>query len=105
MRIKEDQVLEDIDLSQDPILIQETFIKPEYTKEATAAAVQGLFVIDVFVNENGDVEEAELTKTVGYEMDELLLRAAKESKFTPRRDRTGIPLPSWATIEVRLILD
>jgi protein TonB len=95
----------DRDLSADAKLIEGSFIKPEYTPEAEENALEGSFVIEVYVDTEGRVVEAELRKKIGYGMDERVLKAAKNARFSPRKNPLGQPLAGWTEFKVRLQLD
>lgn len=93
------------DLSEDASLITSTFEKPVYTAEAEDAALEGLFVVEVFVNKEGRVTDAELRNKIGYGMDEKVLASALKARFKPRRDPLGQPIEGWTEISVRLQLE
>lgn len=93
------------DLSQDAELIVSTFIAPPYTAEAEDAGLEGLFVVEVYVDMDGKVTDAELRSKIGYGMDARVLNTARQAKFKPRRDSLGKPLAGWTEIKVRLTLE
>lgn len=95
----------DEDLSSDAILIQKSISLPEYTDEALEIELSGRFVVDVFVDEEGLVVEAEMRKPVGYGMDERILSVAKQARFSPRKNRFGRAVKGWAEIVFRLKID
>lgn len=93
------------DLSEDATLISSTFEKPIYTPEAEDAGLEGLFVVEVFVDREGRVGDAELRNKIGYGMDEKVLASARKARFKPRRDPLGKPMEGWTEISVRLQLE
>ncbi len=95
----------DKNLSQDAVLIAGSFLRPAYTPEAEDAGLEGRFIVEVFVNEQGQVTAAELRKSIGYGMDERVLASAKQSRFQPRRDAKGQAMSGWTEIKVRLTID
>jgi periplasmic protein TonB len=95
----------DRDLSADAKLIDGSFIKPNYTPEAEENGLEGSFVIEVYVDTQGKVIEAELRKKIGYGMDERVLNAAKNARFSPRKNPLGQPLAGWTELKVRLTLE
>jgi protein TonB len=95
----------DRDLSADAKLIDGSFIKPEYTPEAEENNLEGAFVIEVYVDTQGKVLEAELRKKIGYGMDERVLNAAKNARFSPRKSPVGQALAGWTELRVRLNLE
>jgi len=86
------------DLSSDALLIQGSFIVPEYTQLALDADLEGRFIVDVYVDESGTVLEAELRKKIGYAMDQRVLEVSRTAKFIPRKNAKGVPLAGWAEI-------
>lgn len=95
----------DRDLSADAKLVDGSFIKPEYTAEAEENSLEGSFVIDVYVDTQGKVVEAELRKKIGYGMDERVLNAARNARFSPRKNPLGQPLAGWTELKIRLTLE
>lgn len=93
------------DLSSDAELIASSFIRPEYTAEAESAELEGSFAIEVFVDKDGQVADAEIKKKIGFGMDARLIEAAKNSRFKPRKDQRGQPISAWTTIRIRLNLE
>ncbi|MBI2603027.1 MAG: TonB family protein [Deltaproteobacteria bacterium] len=98
----EDMANLESDLSKPAQLIRSSVSIPEYTREAVDADLEGLFVVDVFVDEKGNVIEADLSSKVGFGMDERLLKAARNANFEPRKNRLGIPIPGWTDITFKL---
>ncbi len=95
----------DRDLSADAKLIDGSFIEPEYTPEAEENALEGSFVVEVYVDTQGKVVEAELRKKIGFGMDERVLNAARNARFSPRKNPLGQPLAGWTEVKVRLDLE
>ncbi len=93
------------DLSADAALISSTFVSPPYTAEAEDAGLEGLYVIEVYVDTNGHVGDAELRSKIGYGMDARVLESVRKARFTPRRDPLGRALAGWTEIKVRLTLE
>ena len=93
------------DLSADATLIGSSFVSPPYTEEAEDAGLEGLFVVEVFVDTEGRVGDAELRTKIGYGMDARVLETVRKARFTPRRDPLGKPLAGWTEIKVRLTLE
>jgi hypothetical protein len=93
------------DMSRDPELIASSVTVPDLTPDAIDAGIEGIFVVDVFVDAKGQVAEAELTAKPGYGMDELLIQAAMGAKFRPRLDKTGKALAGWSEIKFKLEIE
>jgi len=102
LRADEVEALSGEDLSQSAKVIRSSVAVPEYTDEAVAAWLEGNAVVDVYVDEEGRVSEAELKRKVGYGMDERLVDAARRARFKPRKDRFGRAVPGWSEVKFRL---
>lgn len=92
------------DLSADAELIAGSVEIPEYTEGALDAGFEGLVIVEVFVDVNGRVTEAEIEKKIGYGMDKRLIDSAKAARFIPRKNSKGQPLASWTRIPFRLVI-
>ena len=92
-------------MSADARLIPDSLTRPKYTEDAISANLEGLFAVDVFVDPQGRVTDAQLPKKIGYDMDERVLLAIRNARFTPRRDKAGQALSGWTSIKVRLQLE
>lgn len=99
---KDIKALSGEDLSSQAILIKTTLTIPKYTEEALNREIEGIFPIDVYVDEKGLVQKAELSKKIGYGMDERVIDAIKEARFTPAKNRFGISEAGWTEIKFRL---
>ena len=64
--------------------IQAKIIYPEIAKRA---GVEGRVYINAFVDENGNVTKAEVLKGIGAGCDDAALKAVKETKFKPGKQR------------------
>ena len=98
------QPLGNQDLSADPRLIRSSMVKPEYTDDAIDAGLEGVFTVDVYVDATGAVASADLTKKIGYGMDQRVLAAANKARFEPRKDRYGKAIAGWTTLTFLLEL-
>jgi outer membrane biosynthesis protein TonB len=92
------------DMSAPARLITKTLTAPPYTNEALDAALEGSFIVDVFVNLDGTVRDAELRKKIGYGMDNRVLAAVLSSKFTPRKNKLGVAEEGWTELRFTLVI-
>jgi len=92
------------DLSSDAKLVRSSLQIPEYTPEAIDAGIEGVFIVDVYVDEKGNVVQVELQKRIGFGMDERVLASARAAKYTPKRTKQGATEASWAELPFKLIL-
>lgn len=74
-----------------------------YPEIAIRAGLQGVVYIVAFVNENGDVDRAEVLKGIGGGCNEAALEAVKKAKFIPGRQR-GRPMKTRVSIPIRFNL-
>lgn len=92
------------DMSAPARLIANTLTAPPYTDEALDAVLEGSFIVDVFVNLDGTVRDAELRKKIGYGMDNRVLDAVRASRFTPRKNRFGVAEEGWTELKFTLVI-
>ncbi len=92
------------DLSADARLIMKSVVVPKYTDAALEGNLEGNFVVDVYVDESGNVLQSEVRKRVGFGMDERLLAAAQMAKFQPRKNKFGRTEAGWAEIKFTLLI-
>jgi len=79
-------------------------VSPVYPAEAKKAGIEGSVWVKVLVNIHGDIVDALLAKTSGYEaFDQSALEAAKKSKYKPAQQK-GQPVAVWITYEIRFHL-
>lgn len=69
----------------------ERIVRPEFTNEARTVGVDGRVVVEVMVDERGDVSSAKVVKGLGHGLDEASLDAAKRTHFQPAT-RCGKPV-------------
>lgn len=92
------------DQSQDARLIANSYAEPRYTDAAIDAGLEGRYTVDVFVDEKGNVAQAELRKKIGYGMDQKIIDAVMTAKFMPRKNKLGIVESGWTNIAITLRL-
>ena len=97
-----DDQLDGGDQSAEAMLIHSTVVKPEYTSEALFARLEGLFPMNINIDEAGRVISAQLAKKVGYGMDQRILAAMKEARFQAGRDARGKAHGGWVKIKFKL---
>jgi TonB family protein len=70
---------------------------PRYLRDA---GIGGKVYVKVFIDTEGRVTRAEVTKSSGHPaLDRAALRAAREFLFAPAR-RDGVPIATWVTIPI-----
>ena len=76
--------------------IQSKIVYPEIAKRA---GVEGKVYVKAYVNENGDVTKVEIQKGLGAGLDEAAMKAVKETKFKPGKQR-GKPVKVQVSIPI-----
>jgi len=77
---------------------------PQYTEEARRARVDGIVVLKITIDEDGNVKVTDILKPMGLGMDESTIRTIEEEwKFSPAM-LDGIPIPYIACVEAQFKL-
>jgi TonB family protein len=86
-----------------PRLIKE--VKPNYTKEARDAKIQGTVVLAVVVREDGTVGDAQVTRSLDakYGLDNEAIKSAKQWTFSPGL-KDDKPVAVKVTVEIAFTL-
>lgn len=103
LRLKDVEALRG-DLSAPAKLIAASLTTPPYTDEALDALLEGSFIVDVYVNLDGTVREADLRRKIGYGMDVRVLNAVKSAKFIPRKNKFGTAEEGWTELKFTLVI-
>jgi TonB family protein len=79
--------------------------KPQYTKEAMAAGIQGTVMMSLVVRSDGTVGPVEVTRSLDktYGLDESAVAAARQWRFEPGR-KDGKPVAVEVTLELTFTL-
>ena len=85
----------------EPVLLQR--VQPQYTDEARAARVQGTVELRATVREDGTVKVDNITKGLGYGLDEAAVAAVEQWKFDPGK-KDGKPVSVMTSILVNFAL-
>jgi TonB family protein len=82
-----------------------TEVKPDYTRAAMQAQIQGSVWLECVVTETGDVDDIKVTKSLDSELglDQAAIDAARQWKFKPGR-KDGKPVAVRITIELTFTL-
>jgi TonB family protein len=80
-----------------PKLIHE--VKPQYTKRAMDAKIQGVVQLEVVIDANGEVGETKVTKSLDEELDQAAVTAVKQWRFEPGK-KDGKPVAVRVDIEM-----
>jgi periplasmic protein TonB len=68
-------------------------VKAPYPPEAEARQIEGTVQVRVEINVDGSVHGARVLKGLGYGLDEAAVRAIRQFRFKPARDRGGRAVP------------
>lgn len=72
---------------------------PQYSEEARKAKYSGVVVVEIIVDAQGNVRDAQVVKPVGLGLDEKALEAVRSWKFKPGM-RNGVPVATRVGVEV-----
>jgi periplasmic protein TonB len=78
-------------------------VEPEYSEQARKAKFQGVVVLYIVVDQNGNAIQPRVVKSLGLGLDEKALEAVKQWKFKPGY-KDGKPVAVAATVEVNFRL-
>jgi len=81
---EDDDVWEFVKVQEKPTIIK--MVAPEYPNLARQAGVEGTVTVKVLIDTKGEVEQAEIFKSIPI-LDQAALDAAKLCKFTPGKQR------------------
>jgi len=81
----------------------ERVVRPEFTTEARSAGVDGVVMIELEVDDRGNVTSAKVRKGLGHGLDEASIEAAKRTHFIPAT-RCGKPVAAPLVIKMRFSL-
>jgi len=78
-----------------------SFEKPEYPPIARRLRVQGEVVVAVLVDENGDVADARLERSIPQKVgiNEAALDAARRAKYRPAT-KDSVRVKMWTTLKI-----
>jgi len=79
--------------------------KPQYTKAAMAAGIQGSVLLNVVVQKDGTVGQVDIAQSLDkvYGLDESAIKAARGWRFEPGT-KDGTPVAVLVTIELTFTL-
>ena len=101
----EDEIFIAVEEMPEPVGGMSSILKKlNYPEIAKRAGVQGKVTIRVVVNEEGNVEDVELVKGIGAGCDEEAMRAVRETKFKPGKQR-GRAVKVYVTIPIKFELN
>lgn len=94
---------QEIERKTTPVLIRE--FKPNYTKEAREAKIQGIVEMSAVVLEDGSVGDVTVTKSLDqqYGLDDEAVKAMKKWRFKPGT-KDGKPVPVTVSVEMSFTL-
>lgn len=81
-----------------PVIV--TPIEPAYPPEALAAGVEGVVVMQLYIDEKGAVQHVHVVSSPGFGLDAAALVAAREFRFKPATS-DGVPVASQVVFEQR----
>lgn len=79
-------------------------VRPIYPPAAVAERRQGVAILEVRIDENGDVSEARVVRSIGEDLDAAATDAVLQWRFTPTK-LNGRAVPLLMTVTVNFVLD
>ena len=80
-----------------PVLIYQ--VDPEYTPEARAAKIHGAVTVNLWVDEQGNVQHARVVRGLGTGLDQKAIEAVRQYRFKPGQEN-GKPVMVSLNVEV-----
>lgn len=84
-----------------PTVIQE--VKPQYTRSAMNAKIQGVVLLQVVVQRNGLVGEVKVVRSLDASLDDEAVKSVKRWRFNPAT-KDGEPVAVLVTVEMAFTL-
>lgn len=81
----------------------ERVVRPQFTTEARTLGIDGSVLVELIIDDHGDVVSAKVTKGLGHGLDESSLDAVKRMHFVPAT-RCGKPVTAPLVIKMRFSL-
>ena len=78
-------------------------VRPRYTPQAQREMIQGIAVLEVVVDEDGEPARISVLSPLGFGLDERAIQAVSRWKFAPG-SKDGKPVPTALTVEVNFRL-
>jgi periplasmic protein TonB len=79
-------------------------VEAEFSDEARRAKYQGVCLISLIVDAQGNPQNPRVIRTLGMGLDEKALEAVRKYKFKPAMKKDGTPVPVMITVEVNFRL-
>jgi protein TonB len=89
-------------LSQTPPKVTHS-AKPEYTREALDAKLEGVVILSCVVGADGVVSDIDVRRGLGMGLDEKAVECLRKWRFKPAMNH-GEPVPAKTTIEINFRL-
>lgn len=87
-----------------PTLRPGGYVPPEYPEIARLSQMQGTVIVKVLVGPDGSVLDAQIIQSVHPLLDREALRAARQTRWNPGRQR-DIPVQAWMALPYRFNLN
>ena len=84
-----------------PVVVKE--VKPQYTRDAKDARIQGIVTLECVVETDGTVGDVKVTKSLEAGLDQEAIKAVKQWRFEPG-NKDGKPVPVLITLEMTFTL-
>lgn len=85
-----------------PVITHQAF--PLFTGEARKAKYQGICVVSIIVDVNGNPQNPRIVRPIGMGLDEKAIEAVKQFRFKPAMKDGKTPVPVMITVEINFRL-
>ena len=68
-------------------------VDPEFTDEARRAKYQGIVIVGIIVDAQGNPQNVHVIRAIGYGLDEKAIEAVKQYRFKPAIKQGKGPVP------------
>ena len=85
-------------VDQSPILERDSIKVPRFTLDALSRGFRGMLVLDLFLDEAGEVIDLKLRNPTGLRIDGEAIASARNAKYRPALDAFGRPTASRAEL-------
>lgn len=77
--------------------------EPDYSEQARSSRIQGTTVIKLILDKSGVPHNLQVTRAIGFGLDDRAIEAAREWRFEPAMLKgTPVPVEIWVEVEFRL---
>lgn len=92
------------DKKPEPLNLNEVTKELVYPEIAKKLRIEGVVILNIWVDKNGDVRKVKVLKGLYPELDSIAVKACYKLKFSPAMNR-DIPVSVWVSMPIRFKLE